>query len=533
MPRGLRRAQAACVALGLALAAAACGGGGGGDEPGSDSLLDGDAVNVEAAEQLLAEFDALDDGAQEQQAAEVDRKLERATWVVSGLEEAVGGPEQADAIFESANAGIRTKLAREAARLTGADAFGRTVPLRTDELSEAQGASLFGALMISSLSADLAAGLVDGKHTGSQTEKGVTRTATEDTGSVTVEVTKTIDGVEVTIRTSATIAPCPDPDGRVHAEGSMQASASKGGVGHEFTYEAKVDIQVGDDAEISSTTEELHAEQGNVSGGKETYVAVSVGAGGDYTVDSSRGDLPPGYAEQSANGALVMGRLLSHRLARAAEDTWKSGKCVTLEPTVSDGPSGLEPGSSVTITAAPRSKIDGGPTGGTVVARLVAGGAGVSPEGSKVKADATFVYTAPPEKEKTADVELEARSRRGVAKASLHFDTYELSFVASGGGGEFRGEGRICDLRKPFTISGTGLTLDFTPDGPTGGTYDLSGNAAGVVWSGGGTYAVNLNGSQNAGNITTQGINTITTPRGVFSDRATATFELRMVHACG
>ena len=189
-----------------------------------------------------------------------------------------------------------------------------------------------------------------------------------------------------------------------------------------------------------------------------------------------------------------MSRLLAYRLVRAAEERWKSGRCVKLEPTVSDGPTGLRPGASVTITAAPRSVIDGGPAGGTVTATAdPRERPGSSPSGTKVKADATFTYTAPPEAQQTGDVSLEARSRRGVAKASLHFDTYPLSFVAEGGGGDFKGIGVICDLREPFTISGSGLTLSFTPSSETGGSYTLSGKAAGATWSGGGTYKVKLN----------------------------------------
>ena len=537
-------------ALGLLLAVALAGGcsgdpvddPGGGSGPGdaASSVLADDAVDATAAADptaagdLLEEFDALDEPAREQRAADLNRLVERATWTLSGLDEAVG-TERADEVFDAANAGIRTELAAVGARiggLEGLQAFGTSAPLPLDELSQAQGASLFGAVMLSSLSASAAAGLVDGVHTGSGTENGVTQSATRDTGTVSVHKTAVVEGVTVTIDTSVKVAPCPDASGRAVAEGSMAASATKDGVGHRFSYTAAVEIHVDDNAEVASTTETFTAEQGDADAAGEKYVAVAVDGNGDFTVTQTRGDLPPGYAQQSANGAQIMSRLLAHSLVRAAEDRWKSGRCVKLEPTVSVGPTGLRPGAAVTITAAPRSVIDGASAGGTVTANLTAGGAGVEPAGSKVKADASFTYTAPPEAQQTGDVSLEARSRRGVAKASLHFDTYPLSFVAEGGGGDFKGTGVICDLREPFTISGTGLTLSFTPSGETGGSYTLSGKAAGATWSGGGTYKVKLNSSRNSGRLRTQGTNTITTPLGQFSDTARAAFTLRSVHAC-
>ena len=44
--------------------------------------------------------------------------MERATWTLSGLDEAVG-TEQADEVFEAANAGIRTDLMGTPALLSG------------------------------------------------------------------------------------------------------------------------------------------------------------------------------------------------------------------------------------------------------------------------------------------------------------------------------------------------------------------------------------------------------------------------------
>jgi hypothetical protein len=531
-----RRLTSAFAVCCLVLATTACSGsqdGDGGDRPdGSPEAQAGSSDPGEGSSGALAGFEDLDDAGQEQAAAEANRDLERATWSLSGLDEAVG-VDRADQVFDAANAGIRSDLAAVGVGLQGVEAFGAGAPARLDELSEAQGASLFGAAMIASLGAEAAANLVDGVHTGSgTTAEGIDITATKDTGTMSITVSKTIDGVEVTIGTTVTVSPCPDASGLAKASGVMTASASKGGVGHRFSYAADVEIQVGDDAEVASTSETFSAEQGDVSGAGEQYVAVSIGADGTAQVTQQRGDLPADYAQKAANGAQIMARLLAYRLVDAAEKTWKSGRCVKLQPTTSDGPGGVRPGASITITAAPRSAIDGAAVGGTVTATLTDGAASVDPSNTELPADATFTYVAPPEAEQTGTVSLEARSRRGVAKASVRFDTYPLSFAAEGGGGDFRGTGVICDLREPFTISGTGLTLSFTPSDRSGGSYTISGNAGGASWSGGGKYRIRLNPAGNAGKLRVRGTNTITTPLGSFSDTAVAAFDLRSVRAC-
>lgn len=514
----------------LTLALAGCGSSS--PKKAGGSLLDGDRIDPAVAKQVVADFGKLDAPAQEKKVAELDSAIERAAWKLSGLEDAVGGPAQADTVFAQLNNASRAQLEPLVAPLKAVKPFGKGAP-PADDLSEAGGAGLFGAMMVASLSADAAAGLPDGTHTGTETEGGLTKSLTETSGTVKTSTSTTVSGVELKIETSVTVQPCPDASGTVVAEGSMSASTHKDGTGHSFTYAAKVTLQVGDDAEIASTTEELDSQQADYAPGKGHFVDVKVDGKGGYEVKRSTGQLPENYAQQSANGALLFGKMLSKHLSDAAEKVWKSGACVVLEPTVSAGPTGLDPGATVTITAAPRSKIDGGAVGGTVTAQMSGGGASVHPSAKKVKADATFTYTAPGERQKTGDVALEARSKRGVAKAALHFDTFDSSFAAEGGGGDFHGSGTICSLTRPFTISGSGLTLTFTPKGETGGSYVLEGRAAGVTWSGTGTYTVKLNAARTAGTLKTIGKNTIQTPRGPFTGTAEASFTLRQATNCG
>ncbi len=81
----------------------------------------------------------------------------------------------------------------------------------------------------------------------------------------------------------------------------------------------------------------------------------------------------------------------------------------------------------------------------------------------------------------------------------------------------------ICDPTKPFRFNGTGatagLTFSLTPEGDAGGQWTVSGGAAGVSWSGGGSYAQALGAE--TGTLDLSGAWRITTPAGVFGDKGT------------
>ncbi len=175
------------------------------------------------------------------------------------------------------------------------------------------------------------------------------------------------------------------------------------------------------------------------------------------------------------DNAIALNRLMmmlaSSTLAKAAQQGWESGRCIDLTTSVSAGPKGLDPAASVTITAAPRSKIDAGaPVGGTVTALLTGGEASVSPSSTPVPADAEFTYVAPDEQDETGQVSLEARSKRGVGKATIDFDTLAPT---------------------PTRLSAGSMTSRPTPRYATSATVHVSGGGIDVEFSGGltGTYS--------------------------------------------
>jgi hypothetical protein len=284
-------------------------------------------------------------------------------------------------------------------------------------------------------------------------------------------------------------------DGSFDIQATIDTKTSKGGAGQNATIDLKITGHVDDDAKIADKNIETHTQWSDFGGGKGQFVdfTTSGPSGVDkFVVNRSGGTVTKDFFAMSAFISTMFGLMLADRYIEAAEKAWLSGRCVKLEPTTSSGPKGLKPGSTSDITAAPRSKIDGGPVGGSVTAKLTAGGASVEPVSTKVPADATFTYLAPDEIGKKGTVSLEARSKRGVAKASIDFDT-SGTYTASGGT-EVTFSGTVADLAGPFTLSGTGqgfeVTFSFAPSGPTAGALSYTGTGDGFTMEGTGTYTI-------------------------------------------
>ena len=104
------------------------------------------------------------------------------------------------------------------------------------------------------------------------------------------------------------------------------------------------------------------------------------------------------------------------------------------------------------------------------------------------------------------------------------------SYTAEGGADDFVGTGTICDLAKPFTIAGSGVTVQFTPTSETAGTYDYTGSAADVTLAGSGTYTASV--TESGGTITASGTGSVETPLGVFSNDGTETYTLTPIDPC-
>ena len=85
---------------------------------------------------------------------------------------------------------------------------------------------------------------------------------------------------------------------------------------------------------------------------------------------------------------------------------------------------------------------------------------------------------------------------------------------------------------EPFDLKSTAGIVMHMSGGDAGGSYTVSGNAAGVSWGGGGRYTLALTG--NGGTLKATGTATIHSPMGVYSDSVEPTFTLTPVsEGCG
>jgi hypothetical protein len=336
------------------------------------------------------------------------------------------------------------------------------------------------------------------------------------------------------------IVPCPGPDGKftAKAKATVTLGTADGAAGSNMSFELTVTGQVDDDAKLVGSERQSTVNMGGVINRKPISATSKVSmseAGGKLTqggqiITTATPGTPPEFVDQT--GAMtgqwtwVVGTLM----LEAAEGGWKSGRCVSLDPTTQPAKrTGLTPSAASVITAQPKSKIDGWPVGGTVKATL-SGEASVDPVDKKIPAVARFTYTAPSQKDKGGTVSLEARSKRGIAKADVSFDTNSGAFEASGGLDEFHGTGTICDLTQPFTIQGSGVTQSFSPTSNTGGTYSYTGNMSGFPVKGTGTYTVKVDSK--GGTITATGTGEVTTPMGVMKGSGTEIYTLTPIEKC-
>jgi hypothetical protein len=335
----------------------------------------------------------------------------------------------------------------------------------------------------------------DGKTASGDLGSGSKLEVTADSAAITTDHTETDShGVKTTLATRNVVTPCPAADGTFAASASIDTSSTinNGATGKRATLDVTITGTVDDNAALIGYDITSRSQYADFVDGKGGFVDLTLNVpqagGATGEVNRTGGTVTPAIVENVVALNRLMLMLAGATLSKAAQTGWESGRCVALMPTVSAGPKGLSPSASVTITAAPRSKIDGGPVGGNVTALLTGGEAAVNPSSTPVPADAEFNYEAPSERDRTGTVSLEARSKRGVAKATIDFDTTAAhAYQIVGGLDDFQTNTAVCDVLSPFNLSGGGISVDFS--GGLSGTYTYSGIFSAA---GGGEYLITL-----------------------------------------
>lgn len=535
------RLRAVVCILVVSALVAGCGGGGdasSGTEPDEPSPPDPapagelvvDGVVVTAAfDAAVAEFEALDSDARLARAIEASRDFERQQYEAFGLTAALGGAAAADASIEETAqwmAALGTQITGETATASLEPQGLRRAPSQATTADIGEG--MFGGLMVTMLGGRA---VISATNDGTTGERELASGFRVKVGTNSTELTSDVtftdkEGVTTTLKTRNAVTPCPKADGTFEATISIDTSGTVNGgaTGQRGTFDVMIKGTVDDNAELvghDTTYRGQFAQFADRKGGFIDLTGKMPAAGGhQLTVNRGGGTITDGIVKSAVYLALTVAIIVGNQLVEASEEAWKSGRCVLLEPTVSAGPKGLTPGSPVTITAAPRSKVDKGPVGGSVTATLTGGAASVSPAATKVPADATFTYVAPSVENETGEVSLEARSRRGIGTATINFDTKPSGYIASGGGGGISISGTIADLSQPFTTEGvfTGgsTTFKHTPTASRSGTISISSPCGpGCVLEGTGTYTIAENDDGTL--LMTEAISACTTVTAEFS----------------
>ena len=464
-------------------------------------------------------FAALPPEEQQAQLAAVTESIDRQLITMSGLEKELGSAAKADAAYAALAAKAR-QFAQSQVDQPDFGRFGGFIPAGD---APTMGGMMFGNFMMGNLMQDAAVSaakdVAPGAKTGPESEtlghppegaKG-SMTVEGDLAKSTlgIEGEFTAEGITGKLKTAVTVAPCPDPKGQFTSKTTMTASITSGGgsTGTNLTIEMEIKGQVDDDAQLVSYDVDTRTQSAKFENSKGQYADQTVGwtvtgqDQGNYRgkVNRTGGAVTDQFVTDQGRWSMFTAMMMQDKAVEAAKKGWQSGRCVTLDPTTDPSKrKGLKPSTSVSISAAPRSKIDGGPVGGTVTAQLN-GDTSVDPVGTKVKADAKFTYVAPAEKDKSATVALEARSKRGVAKADVVFDTknsaYEISGTIASVPAGIKVTGKTCDVTKPFTAETSGDAIGaftFTPADDSSGTAVFKGKVSNAPFkmSGGGKYTI-------------------------------------------
>ena len=306
------------------------------------------------------------------------------------------------------------------------------------------------------------------------------------------------NGISGKTKLKMTMETCPDATGKLaftmDIDSSMRVSGKPGTGGYirsQLKYERYLDDNAHLIEDAAGSASEMHIEMGGFEHYEGQHMNVSLGRGRDGKGFGSRhGD--SGFnilfrPEEFTRANTMLQQAYGFQMAMAEfmlrgmgskQAPWESGRCVDLK--VNSDPAkrkGAKPNTTYSILAEPRAKADGAPTGGSVRATL-SGKSSLTPDNSPVKADATFSYSNPTEKDQSASIAFEARSKRGVGKATLEFDTKEGKSYRITGIGDCPGPWDVCDTTKPFTFPVCGGVMTHTPKSDAGGSQTFSHSGA-------------------------------------------------------
>ena len=343
-----------------------------------------------------------------------------------------------------------------------------------------------------------------------------------------------IFGLNANSRVKLTGNQCPDADGKVNLTIELKSDGRAGSAGsviYDNTLTAKLSATVNDDAEVASMDIDVKQATRSTAGGRQVYVETSQSGHGTTPGYSGiewggvRIDRASSQARQEDGALSDKGLQNASRLAQgvfeSAKMRWQGGGCVKIEATA---PGTVDVNSTTQIPVKVVRKLGSGEVPSKLTAEL-SGGTSIDPT-MIPKTAGTLTYIAPGESGKTATIKLTANSRRGRATLDLTASTGGPSYQIVGGLDDFQTNTNVCDIMKPFTLTGGGITNKFS--GGLSGTYNFTGP---FQSKGSGTYTISLpDGLGKPGTMTGQGSGSVL---GKYTRTGTENYTLTPIAPCG
>jgi len=388
--------------------------------------------------------------------------------------------------------------------------FGTVFPalfIYKGEVDSAIGGSHTSAL-IGGLVTGLSDILVPHLEVGANTSKSVTETKGGATSTMSVEIGRADDGstkLGLGFKTAVTkdgvsgksdLAAkidgqrCPNAEGQLPFTIKVTLGAESGGTAYSRDVTVMVRAVVNDDAKVESYTMDLTQATRQVKNGVAVYIETETTMkydGANYSESNFRvirhsQSATAANAEPLSIPGLEAAFATGLTALRVAEHTWLSGGCTKIE---APSPGTVALNSTTAIPVTVRHRFDGTEVSSKLDA-VLSGAKSVDPT-TLARTAGTLTYTAPGETGKSATIKLTATSRRGRATLDLTASTGGGSYQIAGGLDDWQTNTAVCDIMRPFTLTGGGFTMQLS--GGLSGTYTYSGpfNAQGS-----GTYTISL-----------------------------------------
>ena len=365
------------------------------------------------------------------------------------------------------------------------------------------------------LRVELAKGLDDSTTFG----MGIKTEGTKDGVAVKADVDATIDGQR-----------CPNAEGQVSFTVKIRLGAQLGATSYNQELTAFVRAVVNDDAAIASRTIETSQGTRQAKDGRQVYVETAETFSNDGSSDSTSNYREIRVSQQAtaakdqhlSDDGLAAAYGAGYTALLIAQNNWQGGGCTRIEAT---SPGTVQPGSATAIPVTVRQKFEGSEVPSKLEVML-SGGQSVTPT-VLARTSGTITYTAPGEPGKSATIKLIATSRRGIAKLDLTANTGGASYQIVGGLDDWQTNTAVCDIMKPFTLTGI-VTMKFS--GGLSGTYEYSGGPFNA--NGKGTYTISLpDGIGKPGTMTGGGSGQITGDK-VYTGSGVEKYTLTPIPPC-